>query len=356
MTLLVSFAIGCASPGNPHPPSLNLSAVVTDLTARRIGDQVQLHWTTPSRTTDGLDTKGPLTAGICRQATPASPCAPILRLPVKPGPSQTVDALPPSLTAEPATLLAYRVQIFNPSERSAGPSPQAFAATGIAPPSIAQLRATATRDGAMIEWLPSSQTSSQVELDRTLTGPSAAPKKPAKSSPGKAPTLNFTPSQPTEVHLQTADAGGTLDRTAHNGETYTYTAQRVRSVQIDGHALELRSHPSSPATLLLIDTFPPKSPTGLVTVPEDAGPNPSIDLSWEPDTENDLAGYIVYRQELAQPQDSAVRLTPTPVVGPAFRDLTATLGHRYAYRVTAIDTAGNESAPSAAVQETLKEP
>jgi len=30
-------------------------------------------------------------------------------------------------------------------------------------------------------------------------------------------------------------------------------------------------------------------------------------------------------------------------------------GHRYAYRVTAVDAAGNESAPSVDVQEILRE-
>ena len=43
------------------------------------------------------------------------------------------------------------------------------------------------------------------------------------------------------------------------------------------------------------------------------------------------------------------------VVGPAYRDQTAVKGQRYAYRVTAIDIVGNESAPSADVQETLRE-
>ena len=52
---------------------------------------------------------------------------------------------------------------------------------------------------------------------------------------------------------------------------------------------------------------------------------------------------------------AATRLNITPVVGPAYRDQTAMAGHRYAYRVTAVDTAGNESAPSADVQETLRE-
>jgi fibronectin type 3 domain-containing protein len=111
------------------------------------------------------------------------------------------------------------------------------------------------------------------------------------------------------------------------------------------------------------DTFPPAVPSGLEAVPGGATAagrsiDLSIDLSWTPDTDADLAGYFVYRQEVdpqGQVTGTVTRLNITPVVGPAYRDQTALAGHRYAYRVTAVDTAGNESAPSADVQETVRE-
>jgi len=367
LALLIPLAIGCASPGNPRPPTLNLPQVVTDLTAQRIGNQVQLHWTTPSRTTDRLDIVGNLTAEVCRQTNPSSvgTCVTVQHLSVHPGPSQTIDPLPQLLTADPAVLVAYRIQIFNVAGRSADPSGQAFAAAGAAPPTIAQLRATPTKDGALIEWLRQTSATpiaSTVELDRVPSSSSSPQKAPAKSA-AKQP-LQLTAPKPSEVHLQAgkdvADPGGTLDRTAQTGETYTYTAQRVRSVELGGHTLELRSPKSTAVTMLLSDTFPPQAPTGLASVPGGTtSTDRSIDLSWQASTEADLAGYIVYRQEITtngQPQGPATRLTQSPVVGPAFRDLTAAPGHRYTYRVTAIDTAGNESQPSADVQEILREP
>jgi hypothetical protein len=173
----------------------------------------------------------------------------------------------------------------------------------------------------------------------------------------------MTSSAPTEVKLRTpnqpADQGGTIDHTAQMGETYQYTAQRVRSVTLGNHALELRSPVSSPVTIAMRDTFPPHTPSGLEAVPGGAAAaDRSIDLSWTPDSDADLAGYFVYRQEV-DPKGvvtgTVTRLNPTPVVGPAYRDQTALPDHRYAYRVTAVDTAGNESAPSADVQETLRE-
>jgi hypothetical protein len=382
---LIAGAIGCASPGLPRPPSLNLPEVVKDLTAERVGDVVQLHWTTPSETTDHLDVKGPMTAEVCRITVSPTPstCIPITHLPVQPGPTQASEALPPVLSADPPALLAYRVQILNTHGRSAGPSPEAFAASGIAPPPVEQLRASPTRDGAMLEW-QQKDTTAMVELDRLPIGPNgvviepppakAAHKSPAKLTSKKQPDkpqkpaaspkpLNATPSTPTEIKLRTpaqlADAGGTIDHTAHMGDSYRYTARRVRSVTLAGHTLELRSIASPPVNVTMQNVFPPHTPSGLEAVPGGAtASDRSIDLSWTPNTDHDLAGYFVYRQEIDSKgvaAGTAARLNATPVVGPAYRDQTAMAGHRYAYHVTAVDTAGNESAPGEAVQETLRE-
>jgi hypothetical protein len=385
---LIAFAAGCASPGPPQPPSLNLPAEVKDLTAERVGNIIHLRWTTPEMTTDRLEVKGAMTAEICRimvvAVPPQAACTKITRLPVQSGPTHAEEALPANLIVDPPAPVAYRVQIFNVHGHSAGLSPEAFAAAGAAPPPVEQLRATPTPEGAMLEWQPTG-TSARVELDRLPVGPdgvvvepperktpkkspkpttkkdSASRPKPATASPPKP--LQMTVTAPIEVKLRTPmqspDPGGTIDHTAQMGETYRYTAQRVRSVSLGGHTLELRSAMSPPVTTVMRDTFPPHAPLGLEAVPGGAtAADRSIDLSWTPDTEPDLAGYFVYRQEV-DPKGvvagTATRLNLTPVVGPAYRDQTALPGRRYAYRVTAVDTAGNESAPSADVQETLRE-
>jgi fibronectin type 3 domain-containing protein len=110
------------------------------------------------------------------------------------------------------------------------------------------------------------------------------------------------------------------------------------------------------------DTFPPKAPTGLATIPgETEALNGSsaisyIDLSWEPNSEPDLAGYFVYRQ-LARPngdpQGPLGKMTPLPIAAPAYRDVAVAPGQRYIYFVTAVDASGNESAPSAKAQEVV---
>ncbi|NYF91978.1 fibronectin type III domain-containing protein [Tunturiibacter empetritectus] len=393
--LPIVFAVGCASPGPPHAPSLDLPEVVKDLTAERVGDRVTLHWTTSEKTTDHLAIKGTITAEICRASLPAtastSACTVVKRLPVQSGPSQTEEILPPSLTADPASLLAYKVQLFNPHNRSAGPSSEAFIAAGAAPPPVEQLRATSVREGIQLEWQqPNTSLSNlQVQLDRHLLASMTSTQAPVPASSASTPaarpalrsksrkplptttfasakpqtTSTAQPKTPDDVKLetpkQTADAGGTIDQTTQKGDSYRYTARRVREISLAGHTLELRSEISTPVTVTMLDTFPPAIPTGLEAVPGGATPSDrSIDLSWTPNTDVDLAGYSVYRQEVTstgQVAGPATRLNPSPIVGPAYRDQTAIPGHRYAYRVTAVDAIGNESAPSAEVQEILRE-
>lgn len=376
-TVVALVAAGCASPGPPRPPSLRLPTVVGDLAARRVGDAVALDWTTPSRTTDGLDIKGAVTAEICREVRGAglrlnqhSNCVVVKRASVKSGATEVMDTLPAALASGVPALVVYRVRLFNDNGRTAGPSAPAFAAAGAAPPAVEGLRAAATRAGIVLEW-KAEAAAVPVDLDRTLLSAPAVKKaeKPASApASGKAASsglnekaahsLSFTSTEASEVRLQAAnegsDAGGTLDRTARKGETYRYTAQRVERAVVVGHALELRSDVSAPVTVTLLDVFPPATPVGLAAVPG----NRSIDLSWEPVADDDLAGYVVYRQQASADGSAAgpfTRISAKPVVGPAYSDSTAIAGGRYVYRVTAVDAAGNESAPSASVEEMLPE-
>jgi hypothetical protein len=403
---------GCASPGPPQPPSLKLPEFVTGLTASRVGDTVKLHWTTPSRTTDKLLIAGPIEAEICR-LTPAAapsastkagqntalgaassarksvvtaPCSPVvLRQRVTPGASEAVDALPPELTAEPARLIAYRLQLRNAAGRTAGASPAVFAASGPAPRPIEELRGRATKAGAVLEWRPEAGAAAAIELDRTIletptaTVTSATAKTKAGSGAAHKGGLPGAAKQPSQLRFReggagssAADAGGTIDRTAQIGHAYRYMAERVRTVELGSQTLELRSLASAEVTVQMKDVFPPEAPVGLVAVPGFAGMASAdkasdqsadqigeqaqwaaIDLSWEPDLEPRIAGYRVYRREVEG--DAAQiwrRLNPELVPVASYRDPSVVAGRRYAYRVTAVDASGNESVPSDGVEET----
>ncbi len=96
--------------------------------------------------------------------------------------------------------------------------------------------------------------------------------------------------------------------------------------------------------------------TGLaaVAVGAENGGEAAIDLSWQPDTEADLAGYIVYRREGG---GAWQRISPAqPLVGPGFHDAHVQPGHTYSYAVSAIDQGGHESARSSEAEETVPDP
>lgn len=387
--LTAFLCVACASPGPPKPPSLDLPQLVKDLSAERVGSQVLLHWTTPTRTTDDREIKGAMTAELCREtgASPSTPaarltaCASVRRLSVVSGPSTAVDDLPPALQADPVMLITYKVKIFNSTGHSAGNSTAAaYAAAGQAPPPLAALQVTGAEKGAILEWQSAATNPADtVDFKRTdLSAPAATVK---KAKPALTPSPAKKPAQPkksgeespNEVHLRAPDApanpsaptAGTIDTSAVMGDTYTYVAQRVRAVQIGTHQLEIHSQPSTPATLVMRDTFPPKTPTGLETISGTAASDstdataqaaPYIDLSWEPNSETDLAGYRVYRQLAApdgSPQGPLARLTALPIAVPAYRDVAVKAGQGYIYSVTAVDAAGNESSPSGKALEVV---
>jgi hypothetical protein len=345
---------GCGTPGAPQPPSLKLPEKVTNLTAVRAGNSVALHWTMPKKTTDHLLIKGPVPAQICRREE-SGDCQPAGQVSFAPGAEGEIsEALPASLAAGKPRQLDYFVELKNPKGRSAGPSNAAIVLAGASPAAVTDLSAEVRADGVALHWSGSDVT--LVRLHRKLLTPAATPKKqesgPMKPSP--EPVLR-------DLLVEAPAAGqkaGALDSTAHFGEVYEYSAQRIERVQVDGKTLELAGAISDPVRADMIDTFPPAVPQGLVAVlvPEEK----TIDLSWQPDTEEDLAGYIVYRADANADADRSAdwkRISGAqPLAGPAFRDATAQQGHSYRYSVSAIDLTGHESKRSAEAQESVPNP
>jgi hypothetical protein len=227
---------------------------------------------------------------------------------------------------------------------------------GASPGVIAGLSAEVRADGVALSWSPgqSGVQTSAVRLHRKLLNPPAPPAKEKKQQSG--PMAPATEPVLRDLFVDAPKDGqpaGALDKTAHFGEIYEYTAQRVVQVSIDWSdgkkSLELAGEISAPIHVDVADTFPPAVPRGLVAVlvPEEK----TIDLSWQPDTEKDLAGYFVYR---AGSDGEWKRISgPQPLEGPAFRDQRVEPGHSYQYAVTAIDLTGHESNRSAEAQESI---
>jgi len=87
------------------------------------------------------------------------------------------------------------------------------------------------------------------------------------------------------------------------------------------------------------DVFPPLAPARLDALSEGR----LVRLVWDPVAAGDLAGYAVFR---ADGSGAFARLNADLVKESFFNDETAQPGHRYRYVVRAVDTAGNQSAPS----------
>lgn len=371
---------GCASPGTPRAPSLQLPQRVTGATAERHGASVTLRFTTPTRSSDGLTLTAPVTATLCRAVAGGACVAPsgFTGKKLISGPVEWVDALPPELAAGNDRLLAYRVELFNQHSKSAGPSDRVFAAAGQAPPGVEGLRAEGSRAGVILRWTPVDENGADVLVKRDdLNAGEEKKTAPAKKSPlpgkkvGGGRKARTAPSRPAfagstkqdadgsewlRAPQGAKDAGGIVDGTAHADEPYRYMAVRRRSVKLDGHDLELRSENSAAVETTLRDTYPPATPRD-VQVTAFPVPNSdalAADMVWQPGAEQDLAGYNVYRRTVAADGTLGlpVKLNAKAVVLPAFHDATIVRGVGYRYTVTAIDSKGNESAASAAAELT----
>jgi hypothetical protein len=125
----------------------------------------------------------------------------------------------------------------------------------------------------------------------------------------------------------------------------------VRSTDVVG-GTPIVGRPSEPACVTPVDTFPPAAPTRLAAI---AGVG-VINLIWEPNTEADLAGYIVLRG--TAPGGTLQALTPTPIRETTYRDQSATPGVRYVYAVVAVDNASpqNVSGQSNRVEDSSRTP
>lgn len=120
-----------------------------------------------------------------------------------------------------------------------------------------------------------------------------------------------------------------------NGHEYSF---QVSSVGLSESA---KSQPVVVTPNAPPDDIPPAIPTGLTA---DVYEN-MVSLSWDPNTESDLQGYRVYRN------DSLLAST----VEPSYTDANVSRGNTYVYEVSAYDIWGNESPRSAPVSVTIRD-
>jgi hypothetical protein len=325
----------------------------------------------PKRNTEKMLLKESFPVRICRKEATGTCVLVPSNLMLAPGAEGvSTDTLPSAQAAGPPRALSYFVELNNHRGRSAGLSNAAQVLAGEAPAAVVGLSAQVRKDGVVLRWTPDNpatqQTSSTViRLHRKLLTP------PAEGKPKAQPGLLAPAPEPLEQTLlidSSAQASSTeagksgqaadraLDKEIRFGQVYEYRAQRVARVTVGDRMLELAGPLSDPVRVETTDVFPPAVPTGLAAVATaaNATTGPSIDLSWQPVTDADLAGYAVYRRE---PGAAWQQISPAaPVVGPAFHDPSVLAGHTYSYAVSAIDQGGHASARSAETEETVPNP
>jgi len=374
---LAALLIGCASPGVPRSPSLNLPAPVSDFTALRRGSSVELRFTMPQHNTDRLPLRATtLSATLCR-AVETGACVPVAAF-SKQGVARVTnghptvdllrDQLPDVLTSGPPRLLSYRVELFNPEGHTAGFSDPAYTVAGAAPPAVEGFAAQGSRLGVVLSWNAAAD-AGKVAIRRE----DLAPKPPAPPKPSNAPARAKSPlsgpaktggdEEPNVVWLGAASpapdapvnerANILLDATAQTEDAYRYAAERRRSVQLGGRTLEMRSALSAPIVFTLHDTYPPPAPTDLTAASfavsnTDPAAGMAVDLIWQPVDDPGLSGYNIYRQPIdvgGATTAPGKRLNPAPIRLPAFHDtIPASAAEQgYRYSVTSVDAKGNES-------------
>jgi len=413
VVVVAAFANACGKKGPPLPPLVRVPVAPADFTAERRGTEIRIQFTVPSTNTDGTKPANVARVEVYRFTGPGDAsdqqllklATRVATVPVKAprnpdvtteedepqeepeledegldqgsvaqfedqlGPAQSLSqdeaksrrstngggAVGPLVgvpTSAPATI--YAAVGLNKRGRK-GPLSKRIAVP-LVPPPRAPSPPTVTYDETAIHlvWPPTAtiasaqEPRSENELPSRVIGfavptvayhvydvsPSSAPVEGTTAKSTSAGQQRLTQTPLTEPRYD--------DSRIEWGATRCYT---VRTVETIG-GLSLESEAPSPQCQTLVDTFPPSAPKDLQLV---AGER-SINLIWAPNSEKDVAGYIVLRGSSPAKLEP---ITPTPLADPTFTDSVQS-GVRYVYAVEAVDKAGNTSQMSNQAEETAR--
>ena len=335
----------CGKIGEPLPPLIRIPQPVADLTARQQGGEVILGWTLPHLNTDGSTATTLASMEIYRaigEPSPEAGAAPavgdsdpwrVLQAGPAAGREETGsvrDLLDGRDLSEVGKELSYAVKVFNRKGQTAGLSNIATLRLQPVPNSPARPSLNPAEEFVEISWEPAS-----TNIDGSPVAAGVAFNL-YRASPGGSPTGSLL--NPTPV------AGASYrDGSARLGESYAY---RVRAV-LETDRGQVESRDSEQASLFHRDVYPPEPPRQLTLV---VG-REFLSLAWFPNSEADLAGYHVFRR---QGREEFQRLTATATQRTSYEDRDLLKGPVHAYRVTAVDRAGNQSSYSNVVSDTLE--
>jgi hypothetical protein len=306
---------GCGYEGDPLPPLRNIPAAITDVAAVQRGARLIVHFTVPAETTEHMPIKPPVRLDL-RVGTATAPfsaeawSAEARRIPeVTPKEGlATYDIAAREWVGKEVTIGATVVG----GNRKNGAWSNFVSLTVVPPPPVpSNITPVAVANGVRLTW----------------QGGEGSYRVLRRAGDAKEFTLAATVDRPEWI-----------DTGAETGKKVEYLVQGLVSPTAESELPE-------PVAITPADTFPPVPPTGLRAV----GGTNTIELTWERNTEPDLAGYRVYRAVGDGPFE---KVGDTSVL-PAFSDKAVEAGKTYRYQITALDRSGNESPRSGIVPATL---
>ena len=307
-------------------------------------------WSPPAVTTDHQAIRWPTTTLVCRVLNqfPINVCGEVVKqiksselasaLPAARRPMVSFeDVLPPQLIALPES--GHLRDRGHRTSAARPPDCPTRSRTWLAPtaPPPTGFHATLDAQGPLLQW----NVAAPPRLLRHLLPPAHLPARPRQERicDGRA-------SCPTALGEDEA-----RDSEFEWEQEYDYKIAAVTVLAVPGKpVMEVEGDDSNLVHLRVHERFPPAVPSGLQAVFSSVGQKPFIDLTWAPNTESDLAGYIVYRRSAGS---SFVAVSAAPIKAPAWRDNDVHPGQRYYYTVAAVDVRGNQSAQSAPAEESV---
>ena len=319
LAALALSSVGCGYLGGVLPPLANIPADPTDLAVVQRGANLFVHFKVPELTTEQMPIKGDLQLD--------------LRVGISPNPWNMESWAANAKQVSPQTLkddiaqyqvpsLAWTGKEITIAARAIGANGKASNWSNIVTlPVVAPIAtptdfvATPTATGVRLTWRGAGQ---HFRILRRAEGSQEY------------------------VDLGTSTTDEFTDSAAEFGKKYSYLVQAYADL---GSHREAQSDLSPEQTLTPEDKFPPATPTNLRAT---ASAN-SVELSWDANSEPDLAGYIVYRSVNGGAFEKVANVSEIP----AYSDKPVEAGKTYRYVVTAIDKSGNESTRSAVAEATL---
>lgn len=322
---------GCGYVGDPLPPALYIPLPVADLSAMQESGKLAIRFTLPARTTEDLPMEGSPEVELraaawekSRQWDEAAWERESARLTTPPAEENVVNAL---LDATPfaGQRILLRVRVAGKLGRFSSWSEPVALEVLRQPEEIRGFTLASAPEGVSVSWtLPAQQVPGmRTEVFRRPGGDGAAE---------KAPPFTLVASVPGDHWV---------DPGARFGESYVY---RIRE-RLEREDFNYAGAFQGPLSITPLDTFPPAAPADVAVVAGATG----AELSWTRNQESDLKEYRVYRSAGTGPFQQIGK----PAATPTFSDTGAPSGVALRYRITSVDEAGNESAPSAIVEITL---